>query len=75
MTIGISNKPLRPLSNAIISIFNAFGAFISATGGHVLGELAPLYATLFAAVLFAYLSADEFHAGEDGIAIHSQPRR
>lgn len=59
MTIGISNKPLSPLSNAIISIFNAFGAFISATGGHVLGELAPLYATLFAAVLFSYLSADE----------------
>jgi putative Mn2+ efflux pump MntP len=59
-TLGISSKPLDSSSNAIISLFNAFGAFVSAAGGHLLGELAPLCATLFAALIFAYLAVDEF---------------
>ena len=59
-SLGISNKPLSLSANAVISCLNAFGAFISASGGHLLGELAPLFATLFAALIFAYLSIDEF---------------
>ncbi|KAL3785246.1 hypothetical protein HJC23_002701 [Cyclotella cryptica] len=59
-TLGISNKPLNPSSNVVISLLNALGAFASASGGHLLGELAPLLAILFAAIIFAYLSADEF---------------
>lgn len=59
-SVGISNKPLRTSANALISLLNALGAYISAAGGHLLGELAPLYATTFAALIFAYLSVDEF---------------
>ena len=59
-SLGISNKqPLKHSSNVIISICNASGAYISAAGGHLLGELAPKYATLFAAIIFAYLATDE----------------
>lgn len=59
-SLGISNKPLSSPANAVISFLNAFGAYVSASGGHLLGELAPFFATLFAALIFAYLSIDEF---------------
>jgi putative Mn2+ efflux pump MntP len=59
-SMGLSNKPLSLSANAIISLLNASGAYLSAAGGHVLGELAPMYATMFAAIIFGYLSADEF---------------
>ncbi|KAL7485999.1 hypothetical protein ACHAW6_011607 [Cyclotella cf. meneghiniana] len=59
-SLGISNKPLNTASNAIISLLNALGAFASASGGHLFGELAPFLATLLAALIFAYLSVDEF---------------
>lgn len=59
LSLGISNRPLRASDNAIISLINASGAFISATGGHLLGEVAPKFGTLFAALIFAYLAADE----------------
>lgn len=57
---GISSKPLSPSTNAIISCLNAIGAYVSAAGGHMLGEMAPFYATLFAGLVFGYLSFDEF---------------
>ena len=62
-SLGISNKSLSSSTNAIISFFNAFGAYISASGGYyLLGRLAPAYATLFAALIFSYLSIDDFNA-------------
>lgn len=59
-SLGLSNKPLSLSANAIISLLNASGAYLSATGGHVLGEFAPILATIFAAIIFGYLSTDEF---------------
>ena len=59
-SLGISNKELKQSTNAIISILNASGAYISAAGGHFLGELAPTLAILFAGMVFTYLAADEF---------------
>lgn len=61
-SLGISNKSLSSSTNAIISFLNAFGAYISASGGYLLGRLAPAYATLFAALIFSYLSIDDFNA-------------
>jgi putative Mn2+ efflux pump MntP len=59
-SLGLSNKPLSLSANAIISLLNASGAYLSATGGHILGEFAPILATIFAAIIFGYLSTDEF---------------
>jgi len=42
------------------------GAYISSAGGHMLGELAPTIAILFATIIFAYLAIDEFISWRKG---------
>ena len=46
--VGISKRQLSISTNLIISFLNAMGAYVSAAGGHMLGELAPTVAILFA---------------------------
>ena len=65
-SLGISNRPLKPSANVIISFLNASGAFISASGGHLLGEFAPTIAILFAAIIFGYLAMDEMFSWRRG---------
>lgn len=65
-SLGISRTPLHATANAIISLLNAAGAFVAAAGGHVLGELAPTLAVLFASLIFGYLAADELIAWKRG---------
>ena len=42
------------------------GAYLSAAGGHMLGELAPTIAIVFATVIFAYLAIDELLSWKEG---------
>ena len=42
------------------------GAYISSAGGHMLGELAPTIAILFATIIFAYLAIDELLSWRNG---------
>lgn len=65
-SLGISHRPLRATANLIISLLNAAGAFVAAAGGHLLGEVAPTLAVLFAALIFGYLAADELIAWQRG---------
>ena len=65
-SLGLSHKPLHATANAIISLLNAAGAFVAAAGGHILGELAPTMAVIFAALIFGYLAADELIAWKSG---------
>jgi len=44
------------------------GTYVSAAGGHFLGELAPTIAILFATVIFAYLAIDELISWRKGNA-------
>ena len=44
------------------------GAYVSAASGHLLGELAPTLAVLFATIIFAYLAIDELLSWRNGIA-------
>jgi len=50
---GISKRQLNISTNIITSFLNAMGAYLSAAGGHMLGELAPTIAILFATIIFA----------------------
>ena len=63
---GISKRQLKISANCIISFLNAIGAYLSAAGGHMLGELAPTVAILFATVIFAYLAVDELLSWRNG---------
>lgn len=65
-SLGLSHKPLHATANVIISLLNAAGAFVAAAAGHILGELAPTMAVLFAALIFGYLAADELIAWKRG---------
>lgn len=65
-SLGISHRPLRATANLIISLLNAAGAFVAAAGGHLLGEVAPTLAVLFAALIFGYLAVDELIAWQRG---------
>lgn len=65
-SLGLLHKPLHATANAIISLLNAAGAFVAAAGGHILGELAPTMAVIFAALIFGYLAADELIAWKSG---------
>mmetsp|Transcript_4544 Transcript_4544/g.10174 ORF Transcript_4544/g.10174 Transcript_4544/m.10174 type:complete len:197 (-) Transcript_4544:48-638(-) len=65
-SLGISNRPLNASVNAIISLMNASGAFVSAAGGYLLGEVAPALAALFAGIIFAYLAVDEITSWQKG---------
>lgn len=65
-SLGISNRPLKASANAVISLLNASGAFVSAAGGHLLGDIAPTLAVLFAALIFAYLATDEIVSWQKG---------
>ena len=66
-SLGISNKELKQSTNAIISILNASGAYISAAGGHFLGELAPTLAILFAGMYLHILPLMNSFHGDDAI--------
>ena len=63
---GISNRQLKVSINFIISFLNAMGAYLSAAGGHLLGELAPTIAIVFATLIFAYLAIDELLSWRNG---------
>ena len=65
---GISKRQLHLSTNVIISFLNAMGAYLSAAGGHLLGELAPTIAIVFATVIFAYLAIDELLSWQQGNA-------
>ncbi|KAL7550219.1 hypothetical protein ACHAWF_013451 [Thalassiosira exigua] len=68
VSLGISARPLKASSNAIISLLNAAGAFVSAAGGSILGEITPTLAVLFAAIIFTYLAVDEIRTWRRGDA-------
>ena len=63
---GISKRQLNISTNIITSFLNAMGAYLSAAGGHMLGELAPTIAILFATIIFAYLAVDELLSWRNG---------
>ena len=63
---GISKRQLNISTNVIISFLNAMGAYLSAAGGHMLGELAPTIAIVFATDIFAYLAVDELVSWRKG---------
>jgi putative Mn2+ efflux pump MntP len=65
-SLGISHRPLHATANVVISLLNGAGAFIAGACGHLLGEIAPALAVLFAALIFGYLAADELIAWKRG---------
>ena len=60
-SLGFSEKKLQVHANLIVSVANAFGAFLSCSGGRVLEHL--LYkgiAPTLGGLAFAYLAYDEY---------------